>query len=200
MRYISPFTRLAIYDYAGRIRHQFEQNELVVGLPTDTSVGIDAATKLPYEDTLMRVYENGITTANELLEKVGLGYLDDPNRQYRLFYEAPWLTSAPTAKTRTSWWEVKDGTVTYNGRTYTVGQTIELASGDTLTLGTNAIIAELIPPYLTETCTYDPTPEFRRNVLLEGDETNDYFLWNGGFRPRNSTDPDSQDYVGWFRP
>lgn len=200
MRYISPYTRLAIYDYKGRIRHQFEQNELVVGLPTDTSTGINAATQSPYEDTLMRVYDNGITTTNELLEKVGLGYLDGPNREYRLFYEAPWLTTAPTAKQRTSWWQVVDGTVSYQGKNYLAGRVVELASGDTLTLLTGAIIAELIPPYLTEVCPYDPTPEFKRNVLLEGDETNDYFLWDGGFAPRNSLDPDSRDYVGWFRP
>jgi len=199
MRYISVYDRLKLYDYNGDLKYSFHNKELIIGLPTDTSAVIDASTQTPFEKTLMRVYPTSLTTgSNALLEQCGLGYLDSPSN-YRLFFEAPYLTEAtPTQPTR---YRVEKGTVTYNNKTYKAGEIIEAASGTTVTANQNSYFALWLPSALDRIeCggSWSPTEQFKINNLLTGNESSEYWTYSLGFSGKNSVDPNSPDYVGWI--
>lgn len=203
MRYISPKTKLVIYNYNGEAKIIFEQHEYIKGTPFSDGNTIDATTKTPYEDTLQRVFDTGLTTTNELLEKVGLGYFDSPS-QYRNFFEAPFNT-IPYTTTAEGWYEVHQGTLLISNEYYHPGEKVYLTSGFALTSDNqvttgNAYVSIYFPKELwPDECTWDATAEFKKNALLEGDESNDYWSPAQSYKPKNSTDPDSSDYVGWIR-
>lgn len=203
MRYISPNARLAIYNYNGRLVHQFEQHELVVGTPFNDGVEIDATTKTPFEETLQRVFDTGFTSADELLEKVGLGSLA-LTTEYRNFFRSP-LNTVPYTTTLEGYYEVNQGTLLISSETYGPGEKVYLPNNFAitsvmqLTTGT-AYVSLYFPKELwPDECLWDASAEFKKNVLLEGDESNDYWLYSHGYKPKNSLDPDSSDYVGWIR-
>lgn len=204
MRYISPFARLKLYKQNGDLAYSFEQHELVINSVTSTATAdiIDATTKTPIEETLMRVYDQPITPGGptELLELCGLGYLNNNNANWRLFYESPWV-QAVTALTYDSYWLVNQGQVTYNNKTYYPGDIIQLASGDSLTLsGSNYISQWFFKGMLKEDDTVDRSALFRQNNLLVGDESPNYWTWSGGgYQPTNSLVSTDPNFFGWVR-
>jgi hypothetical protein len=199
MRYISVYDRLKLYDYSGNLRYSFYNKELIVGSPTDPNAVIDASTQTPFENTLMRVYNTTLTnSANSLLELCGLGYLDTP-ANYRLFFEAPYLTSLNV--TTPGRYRVEKGTVTVNGTTYYPGQIINAQSGDVINATTGSFFAPWLPSALDRIeCggSWSPTEQFLINNLLTGNEPAQFWTYSLGFSGRNSTDPNDPAFVGWI--
>lgn len=203
MRYISKHPRLGIFDYNGNLRYQFEQGELIVGTPFDDGNEIDATTQTPFGNTLQRVFDTGLVAADELLNKVGLGYLTS-SYQYRNFFRAPYQT-IPYTTSHEGWYQIIQGSFLISDVIYNPGELVFLPQGFQITQNMvlttgNAYVAAFLPQELwSEQCVWDADAEFKKNVLLVGDESNDYYLYSRGYKPKNSLDPNSSDYVGWIR-
>ncbi len=155
---------------------------------------------------MQRVYETGITTTDELLEKCGLGYFF-PIQNRRLFFKADLLTKTSSSKVippgQTA--IVKSGSINIGGITYDAGDLIP-ASGVTVDLSAilaeapdNIVIGLWFPEDMLHECERDAECYFRQNILYEGDEALGYWDPLTGYKARNSTNPNDTTFVGWIR-
>lgn len=200
MRYISPFARLKLYNQKGDLAYSFEQHELIVGDPTSTADVIDATTKTPENETLMRVKQPiNPGGPNELLEKCGLGYLVPDPTKWGNFYESPYVSEV-SALTYDSYWMVHAGTVEVDNKVYYPGQIFKLLANSVISNTPSLILSQwFYPGQIKEEASVDYAAEYKRNALWKGDESVDYWHWDEPYVPMNSLNTSDPNYFGWYR-
>lgn len=222
MRYISPYANLKLYRKDGTIAHEFVNGVLIVGDQTttngtDTTSGVSGyvVDAFEYSSTpeteIFQIYsttlDGGTDNRWELAGQGSLNGVDDNGDAldnledgYRgFFFEAPKLSGADGASsTEGVWYEVLEGSVTYGGTEYTVGQFFE-TDGDATTVTGDGYYALALPESLRNKCKCFCAEEFKIKHLQYGDEPLSYFFFGEGFKPRNSMTTTDADFYGWVR-
>jgi hypothetical protein len=212
MRYISHISNYMIQKNNGDLCYVFgPDGVLLVGSATTASGAgnyIDASANpgdtsleinLPYATDLDG---NAVTR----LEMAGLGTLTKVTKTsasltnfvdgYRLFFEAPILSSGATPVAG-AYYKVLSGTVTYNSVAYAQNEEFVGVdqAGNTSGTGTCALC---IPPELKNVCDPWRTEHFKIKTLKDGTESNEYWNWDtSGFNPMDSLTTSDADFYAF---
>jgi hypothetical protein len=192
-------------------KYQFVNGELtIVDTTTDTAgYRIEAVTRSTAGESLNQLftldYEPDAvdwTDQDEAIQGGGLlisgtagnpwaAEATDPYWNQRLFYKAPTLTSSSSSAVSGLYYKVLTGTAINSGTTYVVGDIFQAVS--TTVTGTGTFELETPPKY---GCEYDAAAEFKKKLLVNGDETIGYGTPANGFTPMISNSYSDTDFIG----
>ena len=117
------------------------------------------------------------------------------------FFESPLIdaTSGAALGSSGAWYDVENGTVTYNGSTYRNGQAF--MSVGTGNVSGDGRVALTLPPELVDACDPYLTYHFAVAKTMNSDDYLNY--WDGsaaaGFEPRNESGTSDDAFYGWTR-
>lgn len=159
MRYISKYTDMRLYKENGAIAYEWDNGVFTIGDPTTNATpGTDAIDpNLAATDgtALQTLYP----AAGTAIGKVGLG---------QIFFEAPPLTNA-TALSANTYYEVVEGTVTYEGASLARGTRFKTTATTAFT-GSGKVALALAPEHFQLDELNERAESFRKNNLAYGDE------------------------------
>lgn len=216
MQYKSQRSNAIIFTNQGKIKAKFYHGKYIIGsLTTATGAGnyIDGAVQSDTSLNVQRIYTtdldgntasciemcgqgtlNGITAAGNTLTTLEEGFRG-------WFFPCPRLTGTTNSVPAKAGivYEVVDGTVTYDGTTYSAGEQFTTDGSTTATTGSGHFEL-VIPDDLENRYNGFLTEAFRITHLGQPDEMSGYYTYGQyGYDPVNSETCTDADYIGWTR-